>query len=145
MSEITPREWRLAGDMAENYERYFVPAIFQPWAMDLLDGIKPQRGERVLDVACGTGIVSRLVAERVGLSGKLIGLDINPGMLAVAGSATPAGAPIEWRQGNAEDLPFPDEAFDLVLCQQGLQFFPNKAGRTARDAPRACTQWTSGA
>jgi len=126
MSEITPREWRLASDMAENYERYFVPAIFQPWAMDLLDEIKRQRGERVLDVACGTGIVSRLVAERVGLSGKLIGLDINPGMLAVAGSATPAGAPIEWRQGNAEDLPFPDEAFDLVLCQQGLQFFPNK-------------------
>jgi len=126
MSERAPREWQLVGDMAENYERYFVPAIFRPWAMDLLDLTAPQQGERVLDVACGTGIVSRLAAERVGSSGNVIGLDINPGMLAVAGSATPAGAPIEWRQGNAEDLPFPDEAFDLVLCQQGLQFFPNK-------------------
>jgi len=65
MSEITPREWRLAGDMAENYERYFVPAIFQPWAMDLLDEIKPQRGERVLDVACGTGIVSTRLTRRI--------------------------------------------------------------------------------
>ena len=126
MSEGASREWQLVGDMAENYERYFVPAIFRPWATDLLNLTDPQQGERALDVACGTGIVSRLAAERVGSSGNVIGLDINPGMLAVAGSATPAGASIEWRQGNAEDMPFPDEAFDLVLCQQGLQFFPNK-------------------
>jgi SAM-dependent methyltransferase len=126
MSERAPREWQLVGDMAENYERYFVPAIFSPWATDLLDLTAPQVGERVLDVACGTGIVSRLAAERVGSSGNVIGLDINPGMLAVAGSAAPAGAPIEWRQANAEDMPFADEAFDLVLCQQGLQFFSNK-------------------
>ena len=126
MSEHATRDWQLAGDMAENYEQYFVPAIFRPWATDLLDLTAPQEGERVLDLACGTGIVSRLAAERVGPSGKVIGLDINPGMLAVAGSATPAGASIEWRQGNAEDMPFPDKAFDLVICQQGLQFFPNK-------------------
>jgi ubiquinone/menaquinone biosynthesis C-methylase UbiE len=114
------------GDMAENYERYFVPAIFRAWATDLLDLTAPQQGDRVLDVASGTGIVSRLAMDRVGATGKVVGLDINPGMLAVADSATPAGASIEWRQGNAEDMHFPDEAFDLVLCQQGLQFFPNK-------------------
>jgi len=128
MTQPVPREWQLIGDMAENYERYFVPAIFGPWATDLLNLAAPQQGERVLDVACGTGIVSRLAAERVGPTGKIVGLDINPAMLAVAGSATPAGASIEWRQANAEDMPFPDEAFDLVLCQQGLQFFPNKPG-----------------
>jgi SAM-dependent methyltransferase len=126
MSERAPREWQLVGDMAENYERYFVPVIFRPWATDLLDLAAPRPGERVLDVACGTGIVARLAAERVGPTGNVVGLDLNPGMLAVAGSATPAGASIEWRKANAEDMPFPDESFDLVVCQQGLQFFPNK-------------------
>jgi len=126
MTDRAPREWHLVGDTAENYERYFVPAIFRPWATDLLDQMNPRQGERVLDVACATGIVARLAAERVGPTGKAIGLDVNPGMLAVAGSATPEGASIEWRQANAEDMPLPDEAFDLVVCQQGLQFFPNK-------------------
>jgi ubiquinone/menaquinone biosynthesis C-methylase UbiE len=112
--------------MAENYERYFVPVIFRPRATDLLDLAAPRPGERVLDVACGTGIVARLAAERVGPTGNVVGLDLNPGMLAVAGSATPAGASIEWRKANAEDMPFPDESFDLVVCRQGLQFFLNK-------------------
>jgi ubiquinone/menaquinone biosynthesis C-methylase UbiE len=126
MSVQAPREWTLAGDMAENYERYFVPAIFGPWAADLLDRAAPRPGERVLDVACATGIVARLAADRVGATGTVVGLDINPGMLAVARSATTPGIRIDWRQANAEDIPFPDQAFDLVMCQQGLQFFPNK-------------------
>jgi len=126
MSEQTPRQWTLVGDMAENYERYFVPAIFGPWATDILDRVAPQQGERVLDVACATGIVARLAAERVGTAGTVVGLDINAGMLAVARSATSEGTSIEWRQANAEDMPFPDEAFNLVTCQQGLQFFPKK-------------------
>jgi SAM-dependent methyltransferase len=112
--------------MAENYERYFVPAIFEGWATDLLDETRPRQGERVLDVACATGIVARLAAARVGQTGTTVGLDLNPGMLAVARSAAGPGALIEWQQGNAEDMPLPDGTFDLVLCQQGLQFFPNK-------------------
>jgi len=126
MTQRAPREWRLVGDMAENYERYLVPAVFRPWATDLLDLAAPRQGECVLDVACATGIVARLAAERVGAIGKVVGLDLNPAMLAVAGSVTPEGASIEWRQANAEDMPLADAAFDLVLCQQGLQFFPNK-------------------
>jgi ubiquinone/menaquinone biosynthesis C-methylase UbiE len=112
--------------MGENYERYFVPAIFQPWATDLLDLVAPREGDRVLDVACATGIVARLASMRVGVSARVVGLDFNPVMLAAARSVAPAGASIEWEQANAENMPFPDESFDLVLCQQGLQFFPNK-------------------
>lgn len=125
MTQSAPREWRLAGDMGENYERYFVPAIFEPWAIDLLNLVSPQTGDRVLDVACATGVVARLASRRVGPEGKVVGLDLNPGMLAVAGKAA-NGASIEWRQANAQELPFSDGSFDLVLCQQGLQFFPDK-------------------
>ncbi|MBI2294629.1 MAG: methyltransferase domain-containing protein [Betaproteobacteria bacterium] len=84
-------------------------------------------GQRVLDVACGTGIVARLLAPQVGPAGHVTGLDFNAGMLSVARAQTPrSGAPVEWREGDAGALPFGDESFDAVLCQQGLQFFPDK-------------------
>jgi SAM-dependent methyltransferase len=79
-----------------------------------------------LDVACGTGIVARLAAERVGSRGTVAGLDLNPGMLAVARSVMPAGMSIEWYQASAAAMPLPAEAFDVVLCQLGLQFVPDK-------------------
>jgi ubiquinone/menaquinone biosynthesis C-methylase UbiE len=84
-------------------------------------------GERVLDVACGTGVVTRLAAARVGPSGTVAGLDVNPAMLAVARSATTPDASIEWHEANAESIPLPDDSFDVVLCQLGLQFVPDKA------------------
>jgi ubiquinone/menaquinone biosynthesis C-methylase UbiE len=114
------------GSAPENYERYFVPAIGAPLATDLIDIAALRAGERVLDVACGTGIVTRLAAVKVGASGTVAGLDINPGMLAVARSATPPGMTIEWHEANAQALPLPDGAFDVVLCQMGLQFFADK-------------------
>jgi len=115
------------GSAAEIYERHMVPAIFGPWAEDLLALATPKRGERVLDVACGTGVVARLVAQRVGPSGTVVGFDLNPGMLTVARALPqPHGAQIEWREGNVSAIPLPDVAFDLVLCQQGLQFFPDR-------------------
>jgi ubiquinone/menaquinone biosynthesis C-methylase UbiE len=118
-------QWQVAGNAAAIYEEYLVPAIFEPWARDLLDQAAPRLGERVLDVACGTGIVARLAADRVGTSGKVLGVDINPGMIAVARRiAGAAGA--EWKEGNATALPLPDGSFDLVICQQGLQFFPDR-------------------
>jgi ubiquinone/menaquinone biosynthesis C-methylase UbiE len=95
----------------------------------LLDRVGPERGQTVLDVACGTGIVARLAAERVGESGHVTGLDRDSAMLAVARANAPrACAPLAWRLGDALALPFAAGAFDVVLCQQGLQFFPDRLG-----------------
>lgn len=112
---------------AELYHSYFVPAIFGPWAEKLVARVEPKPGERALDIACGTGAVARLVAERIGRGGSVVGLDVSPGMLAVARSLpAPIGAPIEWVEGSAGSLPLDARQFDLVVCQQGLQFFPEK-------------------
>jgi ubiquinone/menaquinone biosynthesis C-methylase UbiE len=116
------------GNPAETYESYFVPAMFLPWASILLRHAAPQSGERVLDVACGTGIVARQAAPLVGANGQVVALDMNSAMLAVARTLpAPSGATITWQEGNALALPFPDGAFDLVLCQHGLQFVPDRA------------------
>ena len=119
--------WQLEGSAAELYERYLVPAITALWAADLVERVAPAPGERVLDVACGTGIVARRVAQRIG-TGQIVGLDLNAGMLAVA-QAVSAGLqpPIEWQEGSALEMPFEDSAFDVVLCQLGLQFFPDRS------------------
>lgn len=119
-------ETELMRRTAENYERYFVPSIGTPVAADLLKAARLRPGERVLDAACGTGVVTKLAAERVGPDGAVAGLDPNPAMLAVARATTPADASIDWREGRAEQLPFPDESFDAVLCGMGLQFFADK-------------------
>jgi ubiquinone/menaquinone biosynthesis C-methylase UbiE len=111
---------------AENYERYFVPSIGAPVAADLMEAASLRPGERVLDAACGTGVVTKLAAERVGPGGAVSGLDPNPGMLAVARATTRADVPIDWQQAPAEHLPFPDERFDAVLCGMGLQFFSDR-------------------
>jgi ubiquinone/menaquinone biosynthesis C-methylase UbiE len=114
------------GNPPANYERFFVPAIGAPLAIDLIHLAALRPGERVLDVACGTGVVARLASQQVGASGTVAGLDVNPGMLAVARSATPPGMPIEWHEASAEAMPIPDASFDVVLCQIGLQFMPDK-------------------
>jgi SAM-dependent methyltransferase len=113
----------------ELYERYLVPAITSVWANDLLDRIRPTREESVLDIACGTGVVARLVEQR-GHGGRLIGIDLNTAMLAVARKKSPA---VEWIEGSALNLPFEAGSFDVVLCQLGLQFFP--------DCPLALRKW----
>jgi ubiquinone/menaquinone biosynthesis C-methylase UbiE len=114
------------GSAPENYERFFVPVIAAPLATELVDVAKLSQGERVLDVACGTGVVARLAAERVGDTGTVAGIDLNPGMLEVARSVTPSSMVIDWHQSSAEAMPLPNEAFDVVLCQMGLQFVPDK-------------------
>jgi ubiquinone/menaquinone biosynthesis C-methylase UbiE len=120
-------QWQVAGSAPENYERYLVPAIFGPWAVDLLALAAPRSGERILDLACGTGVVARMAAERVGTAGAVVGLDLNPGMIELARSLpTPNGAGLEWQVGSAVELPLANASFDLVLCQQGLQFFPDR-------------------
>ena len=114
------------GTPPQNYERYFVPAIGAPLATDLVGLAALRPGERVLDVACGTGIVARLAARQVGDAGRVAGLDVNPGMLAVARAVTPSDLRIEWHEASAEAMPLPDAAFDVVLCQMGLQFVQDR-------------------
>lgn len=122
-------EWQqVGGNAAEVYERHLVPAMFAPWAPRLVEAVDVRPAERVLDVACGTGVVTRLAAERVGGAGRVVGLDLNAAMLAVARSLPPApGAHIEWCEASALAMPLPDAAFDVVLCQQGLQQFPDRS------------------
>ena len=119
----TPYE-KYAATAAENYERNFVPAIGEPVARRLLDAARPATGERVLDVACGTGLAARLALGAVGEDGSVAGLDANPGMIAVARRVNPPG--IEWHEAPADDIPLADASVDLVLCSMGLQFFADK-------------------
>jgi ubiquinone/menaquinone biosynthesis C-methylase UbiE len=112
----------------EVYERVLVPAVLQALSTRVVDLAAPREGERVLDLACGTGIVARTVAPIVGATGSVVGVDVLPPMLAVARSLpAPDGASVEWREGDATALDLPDSSFDLVICQQGLQFFPDRA------------------
>jgi SAM-dependent methyltransferase len=141
--------WQMTGSGPEAYERHLVPAIFAPWAAVLVDLARLQPGERALDAACGTGVVARAAAARVGATGGVTAVDLNPGMLEVARTVSgEAGRSIAWREGKLEALPFADRAFDVVLCQQGLQFCPDKAAavselrRVLRDGGRlALSVW----
>jgi ubiquinone/menaquinone biosynthesis C-methylase UbiE len=108
---------------AEVYEEFFVPALFQEWVSRVADAAQISSGQCILDVACGTGVLTREVVKRVGASGSVVGFDLNEGMLVVARHKAPE---IEWRQGNAEALPFASDSFDAVVCQFGLMFFEHR-------------------
>jgi len=126
MDEIEP--WYFEENPSELYELLLVPSKFLPWAEDLVLLSEPKNGDNILDVACGTGTVTRLIPPIVGASGKVAGLDFDAGRLAVAANLPrPAGCDIEWVEGDAGELPFDDSSFDIVFCQQGLQFFPDKS------------------
>lgn len=147
MRQRTPQP---AATAAQTYEDFFVAHQFGPWAGELLDRALPQPGERILDLACGAGIVARLAAKRLGGQAAITGLDLSPDMLAVAhASAVREGLEIAWLEGRAEALPFPDASFELALCQQGFQFFPDRiaaAGEVRRvlspGGRLATTTWT---
>lgn len=123
-----PQWQQVGGNAVEVYERHLVPAMFAPWAPRLVAAADVRPGERVLDVACGTGVVARLAAARVGGAGRVVGLDVNAAMLAVARALPPVPGPrIAWCAAGALALPLAAAAFDVVLCQQGLQQFPDRA------------------
>jgi ubiquinone/menaquinone biosynthesis C-methylase UbiE len=123
-----PPGFQLSGSAPEAYQRYGVAAIGAAKAQELVALVALQPGERVLDVACGTGVVARQAAQAVGPTGHVVGLDINNHMLEVARTvAPPVGASIAWREGSVMALPFPDATFDVVLCHWGLEFFPDRA------------------
>ena len=106
-------------EAARAYEALFVPALLGQFASKVADVARVVVGERVLDVACGTGVLARETLKRVGAKGSVTGIDADPGMLAVAQQIEPG---VEWRQGKAESLPFSDESFDVVVSQFGLMF-----------------------
>ena len=116
--------FQISTEAAEVYERKFVPALFAEWAEHLVEAAGIAPGQSVLDVACGTGVVARAVARRLGGRGSVVGLDLNEGMLELARRMRPD---IEWQQGDAAELPFPTASFDAVLCQAALMYFPDRA------------------
>lgn len=113
---------RYTGTAARRYQDFFVPAIATPVSVELLRTAALRPGERVLDAACGTGVVTRAAAEQVGPTGSVTGIDIAPDMLAVARTIPAAGAPIVWQEADAAALPLPDAFYDVVLCQMALPF-----------------------
>ena len=116
-----------------------MPALFAEWTSRVADAAHIEVGTRVLDIACGKGLLARTVAKRVGVSGSVVGVDLNEGMLAVAERNAPQ---IEWRQGRAEAIPFADDSFNAVVSQFGLMFFEDKV-KAFRRCSRAATQWLS--
>jgi ubiquinone/menaquinone biosynthesis C-methylase UbiE len=138
-------DWGYPAGESGHYEAAFVQPGIRRLAPKVLDLLALQEGEHVLDVACGTGVLTQLAAATVGPGGRAVGLDLSPGMLANAGRATrglPNAEHIEWIEGDAHALPFPDASFDAVGCQLGLQFFPDRGqalremGRVLRDDGR---------
>lgn len=114
---------RLSG-FTEIYERLLVPSIFAPWAQDLIARARPiGPSDRILDLGCGTGIVARLIRDRLGAAARITGVDASSEMIAAARTVAPD---LDWRIGNAMELPFADASFELVISQQMLQFVPDR-------------------
>jgi SAM-dependent methyltransferase len=114
---------QVTSSAAEFYDEFFVPALFAEWAPRVVDAAGLQSGMRVADVACGTGVLTVQAARAVAPGGAAVGIDINPGMLAVARAKF---ARIDWHEAAAEALPFETGMFDAVLSQFGLMFFADK-------------------
>ena len=121
--------YQLKGGAPQRYEDAQVPLMFQPLAELTFETVTLRAGDRVLDAACGTGIVTRVAVERFKDIGKIVGVDLNAAMLDIARQRMPTTrVPVAWQEADLCALPFPDGGFDVVLCQQGLQFIPDKAG-----------------
>lgn len=123
-----------AGSIPENYDRYMVPLIFEPFAVDLAERAASLSPSAVLETAAGTGVVARLLAPKLPPAASYVATDLNQPMLDYAASRQAPDGRIEWRQADALALPFEDAAFDLVCCQFGAMFFPDRiaAYREAR-------------
>jgi len=114
---------QISASAAKIYDEFYIPGLFAEWAPRVINAAHICRGQRVVDVACGTGVLTRAVAERVGANGFTVGVDINEGMLSIAREKAPA---VEWHQAPAEKLPLDDDSFDSVVCQFGLMYFADQ-------------------
>lgn len=115
-----------AGSIPENYDRYMVPLIFEPYAADLARRASALSPSAVLETAAGTGVVTRALAPRLPIGARYVSTDLNQPMLDYAASRQPTGGGVEWRRADALALPFEDGVFDLVCCQFGVMFFPDR-------------------
>jgi ubiquinone/menaquinone biosynthesis C-methylase UbiE len=128
---VSAMDWgTVATDVPRHYDEYLVPAMFVPLARAVAEAVEAAPGDTVLDVGCGSGVLSRELARRVAPGGSVVGADLGEGMLALArGHASVI--PISYIQASAEQLPFADAAFSVVTCQQALQFFPDRPAAVA--------------
>jgi ubiquinone/menaquinone biosynthesis C-methylase UbiE len=131
MSTSDAASGQVTATAAEVYDEFFVPALFGQWTEPVLDAARVGAGDRVLDVGCGTGVLARAAAARVGRAGDVVGLDRNEGMLAVARRSA---EPITWMHGLAEQLPFPDAGFDRVVSQFVVMFLDDPSAGVAEMA-----------
>ncbi|MEY2558354.1 MAG: hypothetical protein QOE34_1779 [Verrucomicrobiota bacterium] len=115
------------GSIPENYDRYLGPALFEPFASDMAARLDPARHRNVLEIACGTGIVTRRLRDRLSAEARLVATDLNPAMFARAQNKFAPTENVVWREADANALPFADSSFDAVVCQFGVMFFPDKA------------------
>lgn len=123
---MADHQYQLDENAAELFERDTAQPLGKPLAEQVFDHVELRAGDHVMDAACGTGIVTRVAAQRFGHVGKFVGIDRNNEMLDVARQHTPPHILVEWQQGDISALPFPDNSFDVVLCQNGMQFVPDK-------------------
>lgn len=144
LSKVTPAATKsregatdklFAGSIPEMYEKYLVPLIFEPYAIDLAKRIAKLRPQSILEVAAGTGVVTRAIASHTNPSTRVVATDLNEAMIEHAKTLQPKGRAIDWRQADALSLPFEDQKFDVVACQFGAMFFPDKV-RAYKEARR---------
>lgn len=114
------------GSIPDNYDRYLGPVLFHPYAADLVSRLNVSEDASVLELACGTGIVTRRLRDRLGSKARLVATDLNDAMLSYAARKFRTEEVVEWKQADATDLPFADQSFDAVVCQFGLMFSPDK-------------------
>jgi ubiquinone/menaquinone biosynthesis C-methylase UbiE len=115
-----------AGSIPEIYERFLVPLLFESYALDLADRLAKNEPRDVLETAAGTGVLTRAIASRVPANARIVATDLNQSMLDLASTRLSQDDRVEWRQADALALPFPDQSFDVVACQFGVMFFPDK-------------------
>ena len=123
---MTDTNARFVGSIPENYDRHLGPVLFEPYARDLARRVPVTEGTRLLEVACGTGIVTRHLRERLPASARFVATDLNPPMIEYARRKLEGVKGIDWQPADACALPFPDASFDVVACQFGLMFVPDK-------------------
>ena len=130
MGEPRQTDQLFVGSIPEAYEQHLVPVVFQPYADDLADRVAGQHPESVLELACGTGVVTRSITSRLGGTAAVTATDVNQPMIDRAASIG-TSSPVTWRRADAMSLPFEDASFDAVVCQFGVMFFPDRGAAFA--------------